>query len=255
MALISSGIDKVRAYDLAAGIGINGRAINEPLSVLVNWRSTHIDKLYQICINGKLSGFTEDVCERQMVIPFCSSWESAVCIEVFAIEPIEAINDYSNELDYKDGNRVRLSWVRRSTLPLDSVVDIFGNGGDGEIDYQVPVKSGLPCWDIWHDKWGFGFSCFGAGGFGYDGAGAVGFGRGYFGGGEFGFEAEEVEWISSELKAGEYRFGIKIRDCKGNTEDVAVEAGPITVLPAAKGTVGLDITSYDAGSNLLVLSV
>lgn len=255
MTLISSGIDQVRAYALPGGIGADGNTINEPLSVLVSWQSIHDDKLHQIYINGELCRFTEDVLQRQTVLSFCSSWESVVRIEVFAVEPIEGMNDYSSELEYSDGNRVRVSWVRKAAIPLESVVDIFSNGGSGEIDFQEPVKEGLSCWDVWQDKWGFGLAGFGVSDFGYDGVGAVGFGRGCFGGGEFGFDAEESEWISGELKAGEYQFGIKIRSRQGNVQEVTCEAGPVTVLPAAKAAVDLSVKSYDAGSNLLVFAV
>jgi hypothetical protein len=255
MALISNGIDRVQAYALPAGVRSDGNTINEPLSVLVSWQSIHDDKLHQIYINGKLCGLTEDVFGRQAVVAFSSSWESVIRIEVFAVEPIEGINDYSSELEYRDGNRVRVSWIKNAAIPLESVVDIFSNDGSGDIDFQEPVQKGLPCWSIWQDKWGFGLSGFGVSDFGYDGAGAVGFGRGYFGGGEFGFDAEESEWISGELKAGEYRFGIKIRDCQGNVQEVASESGPVTVLPSMKGAVSLRVKSYDADNNLLVLAV
>jgi hypothetical protein len=254
MTLISNGINKVRAYALPAGIRSDGCTINEPLSVLVSWQSIYEDKLHQIYINGKFSQFTQCLDEREAIVPLCSSWDSVVCIEVFAVKPAEAMNDYSNELDYKGGNRVRVSLVKKATLPLGSVVDIFSNDGSGEIDFQMPVKEGLPCWEVWQDKWGFGFSCFGASEFGYDGAGAIGFARGSFGGGEFGYDAEAVEWVSGELKAGEYRFGIKVIDGQGNIINTS-ETEPVIILPAAKGTVSLSIGSYDTSNNLLVLLI
>ncbi len=46
MTLVSSGIDKVRAFALAAGIGADGAAVNEPVNILVKWRSGHEDKLH-----------------------------------------------------------------------------------------------------------------------------------------------------------------------------------------------------------------
>ena len=73
MTLISNGIDRVRAYALPAGIGADGRTVNEPLSVLVSWQSTCENKLYQVYVNGKLRGFTEDIRERQTTVSFCSS--------------------------------------------------------------------------------------------------------------------------------------------------------------------------------------
>ncbi|MCF7956142.1 MAG: hypothetical protein K9M75_10095 [Phycisphaerae bacterium] len=255
MALISSGVEKVRAYALSVGVGADGNAINEPLSVLVCWQSEHDDKLYQIYINGKLCGFTENLNERQAVVSFRSSWQSSICIEVFAVEPWQAVNDYSSEVEFAGGSRVRLRWIRRSTVPLDAVADIFSNDGSGEIDYQEPVEEGLPYWDIRQDKWGFGLSCFGASDFGYDGAGAAGFGRGCFGEGEFGFDSEYLEWESCELKAGEYQFGIKIRSKDGIIDEAASETATVIVLPAAKGEEYLTATSYDMSSNLLTFSI
>jgi hypothetical protein len=255
MTLISSGVEKVRAYALPVGIGASGNLVNEPLSVLVIWQSKYDDKLYQVYINGELCGFTEDVAERQAVVSFCSSWQSVIRIEVFAVEPWQANNDYSNELEFTGGSRVRLSWIKRTSIPPGGTAEIFSNGGSGEVDYQEPVSEGLPCWDVWQDKWGFGLSGFGASDFGYDGAGAIGFGRGSFGGGEFGFDAEDMEWVSGELKAGEYRFGIKIRACNGNIEEEGSETESITILPAAKGGEGLKVISHDIENNLLILSI
>ena len=150
---------------------------------------------------------------------------------------------------------MRLGWIRNATVSLEAVVDIFSNEGSGEVDFQKPIREGLPYWDVWQDKWGYGLSCFGMSDFGYDGAGAVGFGRGYFGGGEFGFDAEEIKWISDELKAGEYRFGIKIRSNDGSFQESVGESGTITVLPAAKGGEKLTVSSYDRASNSLTLSI
>ncbi len=42
MGLISSGIDRVRVFALAVGVGADGEAVNEPVGVLVKWRSNKI---------------------------------------------------------------------------------------------------------------------------------------------------------------------------------------------------------------------
>ena len=255
MSLISSGIERVRAYALPAGVGSDGDVINEPLSVLVRWESEYGDKLYQVYINGKFCGFTEDVTERELAVSFRASWQSSIRIEVFAVETSQAVNDYSSSVDFPGGSRVRLGWIRKASVPPCATVDIFSNGGSGDIDYTNPLREGLPCWSVWQDKWGFGLSCFGSSDFGYDGAGAPGFGRGHFGGGEFGFDAEDMEWISGELEAGDYRFGIKIRDKHGNIEQEASETEAVTVLPAAKGVENITFASYDSNSNFLTLSI
>ena len=98
MSLVSSGIDRVRAFALAAGVRAEGDAVDEPLSVLVTWRSEHEDKLHQVYVNGELAGVTTDLEQRSMVVPVRSCWSSAVRIEVFAVKASEAYVDFGGEL-------------------------------------------------------------------------------------------------------------------------------------------------------------
>ncbi len=97
-------------------------------------------------------------------------------------------------------------------------------------------------------------SRFGISDFGYDSAGAVGFGKGSFGQDQFGLDADTIEWTSSQLMSGVYKFGVKITDGAGNKSS-ANETEPITVIPAARPAEQVSISSFDKQTNKLVLSV
>jgi len=86
MALISSGIERVRAFELPGGIWEDGGYGGMPRIVLVRWWSAWSDKFYQIYVNGKYAGVTVDGQQRQMIVQIPTSLESPVRIEVFAVE-------------------------------------------------------------------------------------------------------------------------------------------------------------------------
>ena len=256
MGLISSGIERVRAFALAAGIVASGRTVNEPVSVLIKWRSEHEDKLHQVYINGELSGVTADCQQRMIVGAIRSGLTSSARVEVDAVEPCERDIDFSDELDsFVQARRVEISWLRVLSLPFEGQSQVFSDGGSGQIDYESPVtKEGLRLWPGWQDKGGFGLSTFGLSDFGYDGSASVGFGRGYFGQGQFGFDADQIKWQSSELVTGRYKFGVKIMDRAGNSS-TGTETETITMILAAQGAEELEAESYDKGQNKLILSV
>jgi len=256
MGLVSSGIDRVRAFALAAGVRADGEAISEPQSALVKWRSEHEDKLCQIYVNGELAGVTTDYRQRYMIVPICSLWSSAVRIEVFAVEASEANVNFSSQVQSRSqAGRVKLGWARSMDLPFEGTAQVYSDGGSGEIDYENPVsKEDIQLWPSWQDKVGFGLSWFGEGDFGYEGSAAVGFGRGLFGEGEFGFDADEISWESGELETGKHKFAVKVTDRFGQDSD-AQETGQITVIRRATPAEGLEVGSYDKAEDRLVLSV
>lgn len=249
MALISSGIYRVRAYALPAGVFANGDCVYEPLSVLVGWRCELEGKLYQVYVDGRLAGVTGDLQQREIAISLNSSWQRVVCIEVYAVEPGEANVDHSDEIESAfGGGRVELSWIRGMSLPHDGVVEVFGDGGSGEVALDESLGE-IDIWGVWQDKGGFGLSSFGKSDFGFDGSAAVGFGRGVFGGGEFGFDADGMEWVSEELNAGEYLFGLSVVDGKCGSEVGYCQTDPVVVVPLPKGDLGLEGQSYDEANN------
>jgi len=256
MGIVSNGIDRVRAFVLAAGVRADGSAIGEPQSALVRWRSEHEDKLCQVYVNNKLAGVTTDYEQRSMIIPIRSAWSSAVRIEVFAVEASEAHIDFSSQLpSWQQAGRAKISWPRSMLLPFEGTAQIYSDGGCGEIDYDNPVsKEDIQLWPSWQDKVGFGLSWFGEGDFGYEGSAAVGFGRGLFGEGEFGFDADEVGWESCELETGKHKYAVKVTDRFGQESD-AQETGQITVIRRAIPVEGLEVGSYDKAEDRLVLSV
>ncbi len=257
MTLISSGIETVRAYEIPCGIWADGERVGTPRRALVRWKSSLSDKFHQIYVNGQFAGATLDNQQRQMIVPIPTSFESAVRIEVFAVEAEQADTDFSSELirPATDSGRVKISLLRGQNLPIDATVEIFFDNGTGEIDYDKSLSdSPIRIWPAWQDKAGFAMGRFGIGDFGYESAAAVGFGKGSFGQGQFGLDADTIEWISPPLQAGIYKFGVKLTDKAGNQSSVS-ETEPITVTPAAKPADKLSIASFDKQTNQLVLEV
>jgi len=258
MKLISKGIEKVRAFELPTGIRANGEYVESPKAALVRWTDkTNQEMFYQVYVNGQYAGSTIDSQQRQMIVPIPSSFESAVRIEVFAIEAEHAHLDLSNELDCPPttSGRVRISLLRSQNLPIDTNAEIYFDNGTGTIDYnQLLSNRPIRIWPAWQDKAGFGMSRFAAGDFGYDSAGAVGFGKGSFGHGQFGLDADTIEWTSPPLEDGVYKFGVEIIDGTGN-KSVSSETEPITVIPAARPAEQLYISLFDKQTNELVLNV
>ena len=256
MTLISSGIDKVRAFALAAGIGAGGTVVNEPASILVKWRSGHGDRLHQVYINGRLAGVTDDCLQRTIIVPIAPAASSSVKIEVYAVEMDAGGIDLSGQLEGTvQFGRASLSWAREQGLPLDGTGQVFSDSGSGAVDYGRPLSAcGLRLWPAWQDKGGFGLAGFGKSDFGYDGSAAVGFGKGSFGGGNFGFDADTISWQSAELATGEYKFAVKVSDNKGN-ESSASQTDAIGVIRAPGGAKGIVVESYDKDQDELILSV
>ena len=257
MSLISSGIKKVRVFELPGGIWSDGSSIAAPRIALVRWRSCWNDKFYQVYVNGQYAGTTVDNSHRQMIIQVPTSFESVVRIEVFAVEANETNRDFSSVVGCSDGHsgRVKTTFLRSQNLPMGSTAQVYFDNSSGEIDYDHPLSDWpVRVWPTWQDKAGFGMTRFGFSDFGYDGAAAVGFGKGSFGQGQFGFDADTFEWVSRPLQTGVYKFAVKITDEAGNESD-ASETGQITVIPAARPAEQVSVFSFDKETNQLVLSV
>ena len=258
MKLISKGIEKVRAFELPMGIRANGEYVESPKTALVKWADkTNQEMFYQVYVNGQYAGTTVESQQRQIIVPIPSSFETAVQIEVFAVEAEDAHLDLSNALTSPPATsgRVRISLLRSQNLPIDTSAEIYFDNGTGAIDYGQPLSNRpIRIWPAWQDKVGFGMSRFAVGDFGYDSTGAVGFGKGSFGHGQFGLDADTIEWTSPPLEAGVYKFGVKIIDGDGN-KSIASETEPISVIPAARPAEQLYISSFDKQTNKLVLNV
>jgi len=257
MALISNGIESVRAFELPCGIWEDGKCIEAPRVALVKWRSSLQDLFYQVYVNGQYVGTTLDSQQRQMVVPIPTSLELPVRIEVFAVEAEHANTDFSNKLVWRpaDSRRVRIILLRSQKLPIGATAEIYFDNGTGEIDYDNPLtNSPIRIWPAWQDKTGFAMSRFGLGDFGYESAAVVGFGKGSFGHGQFGLDADTIEWTSPPLQSGTYKFGVKFTDKSGNKSSVS-ETEPITVTPAARPAGKVSISSFDKQTNQLVLEI
>lgn len=257
MGLISSGIEVVGAFELPGGIWADGAYVETPRTVLVKWRSSLAQKLYQVYVNGRYAGTTVDEEQRQMVVSIPTSLGTAVRIEVFGVEADEADTDLGARIAWPqaDNGRVRIVLLRSQNLPVDAIAQVYYDHGTGVIDYTEPLNEWpIRIWPSRQDKAGLGMSRFGAGDFGYDSAAAVGFGKGIFGKGQFGLDADGIEWVSPPLSAGAYKFAVRISDSAGN-QSASSESGQIVVIPQAEPAENVSISSFDKVTNQLVLSV
>jgi len=257
MALISSGVEQVRVFELPCGIRADGSSTGEPRIALVKWQSVWSDKFYQVYVNGQYAGATIDSEQRQMIVQIPTSLESPVRIEVFAVEVEQADTDFSSEIDSSDSQsgRVKISLLRRQSLPINSTAQVYFDNGTGQIDYETPLNDSLiKVWPVWQDKAGFGMSRFSVSDFGYDAAAAVGFGRGIFGYGQLGIDVDTFEWLSPQMSTGVYKFAVKVTNEAGN-ESTGSETSQIMVMPAVRPAEHVGVSSFDKQSNQLVLSV
>lgn len=255
MGLISSGISGVRVFDLPMGVWADGVVAAGPRVCLVKWRSGWSDKLHQVYVNGRYAGTTIDGEQRQMVVQVPGCYERAVRVEVFAVELDEADMDFGDTLaqDAQGGDRVRLILLRSQRLPMGAKFEVYFDNRTGVIDYEKSIGTGR-IWASGQDKAGFGLGGFGKEDFGYEWAAGIGLGKGGFGRGEFGVDADIIEWVSGVLRAGVYKFGVKIIDETGN-ESAASETEGITVIPAARPAGGLDVLSFNEETNEIVIGV
>ena len=257
MSLITSGIEKVRAFELPAGIWEDGEYAGTPRTALVKWRSKYSDMFYQVYVNRQLAGVTVDSYQRKIVVRIPTSFESPVRIEVFAVRAEDAHIDFSGELDTSliNSGRVKINLLRSQNHPIGAMVQVYFDNGTGQVDYEEQINpSPIKIWPAWQDKAGFGMSQFGASDFGYDGAAAIGFGKGSFGHGRFGLDADTFDWTSATLDAGVYKFGVRIIDENGNVS-AASETEPVTVTPASRPAEKLIVGSFDKQTNQLELNI
>jgi len=256
MSLIANGINKVRIFEVPAGIWPSGEYFACPRVAVVRWSSEWADKLYQVYVDGLHAGTTTDIYQRQLVVHVPDSSASAVRIEVFAIEPRFANIDFSSKLSRANSaGRVKLRMLRNQLLPPDSKIQIYSDNGSGTVDFDNPINDEpLQIWPSPYDKAGFGTSRFGHGDFGFDSASASGFGMGDFGIGQLGLDTDSIEWTSRPLSKGIYIFSVKVIDKDGNQSD-AIDTGPVTIMPAAKPVTALTVLSFDKQANKLVLSI
>jgi hypothetical protein len=257
MGLKAEKILGVVATEVPAGIWSDGRATEEPRKAVVEWKSDWQDKFYQVYVNGHFAGATVDTEQRRMIVFLPSSFGSSVRIEVFAVDAAQADVDFGSELAGSRGEsgRVKIGLLRSQLLPAGAKAEIYFDNGRGQIDYDRCINEKvIRIWPAWQEKCGLGLSRFGEGDFGRDWSAGAGFGVGLFGQGEFGVDAEIIEWVSGELSAGKYKFGIRIIDENGNVSESS-GTEEIVVLPAAKGVEDLQVISFDGIENNLELRV
>ena len=250
MTFSIDNIDSVKATPFPAGRLRDGKVVPVPGLIMVRWRSSETDKLFQVYVNGQLAGVTVDPAQRVLMAPHEHTHPAA--IEIVAVEAADKDVDHAGELagfTADDGSHVSLSWPRLGTMPLGSVAHICWNSGEGEIDYGNPIAT-QTVWPDPTEKWGWGLDRFGEVGFGYSG-GAIGWGRGAFGSGEFGFDAEMMTFETESLPIGTYCFAVRLANETGSLDEGDVISVEVSVDPLPEAP-GLALESYDPVGGLVL---
>jgi len=254
MKLINEGITEVSAREYVGGLRFDGRGRNGICVFIVQWKSVW-DKCHRVYLNGEFAGQSACGLDRVMLIDVPASSDGPVRVEVFAVdenaENIEAQN-LADEGQYC-GNRVRIRLLHEQKLALGSRVQIYSNGGDGEVDYSELIAE-FDIFEGLNGKCGFGLNAIGKGGFGYEFSGAAGAGRGVFGAGMFGADADSIEWTSMSLEAGVYKFAVCVVDAFSNKSEIT-ETDEITVTGISEGAEELLAKIYGAQTQRLIFTV
>ena len=127
MSFTRTGIENVRVLVLPDGVAADGGCAAVSRTALVTWHSSHAGLYHQVYLNGRFAGATLDAEQRQLVVHSPSSFQSAVRVEVIAVEPEDAHIDFSPELDHPaaGSGRIRLTILRSQTLPIEATANVY----------------------------------------------------------------------------------------------------------------------------------
>ncbi len=125
MPFLRDGIDNVQVFALPDGVWASGQSIAVYGTALVIWRSSHVDMLHQVYLNGHLAGATLDMEQRQLVVQASGSFRSAILVTVIAVSPADAHVDFAVDLKQAPvcAERVRLTLLRSQTTPLGAMAN------------------------------------------------------------------------------------------------------------------------------------
>ena len=210
--------------------------------------------LAQVYLDGQLSAASDDPGQCQLAVPLAiDPVRPAVRIQVVLVQPAEWSSDFASLLGPQaNGGRALVRWPQ-THAPLGTTVNVFANGGQGEIDWATPLnRSPIEWYPGGLGLWGFGLAEFGGAAFGFDinDQGPPGFGCGGFGIGEFGFDAGWAEWLSDPLAAGTYCLAVVASDELGNA-GAASPAAMATIVPLPTMIGELTVAAGTSGGAML----
>ncbi|MEN6387207.1 MAG: hypothetical protein ABFD79_18665, partial [Phycisphaerales bacterium] len=161
--ILSEGINKVRVFVLPGGISGNGLPITSGFGI-VKWESVLNNKLYQVYVNGKFSGVSQSSNQRRIIVPLTNCRETAINIEVYAVDYQEANTDFSDVINKTSQARLKIELQKT----INGYVDFF-------IEDEKQNKESIK---IQAERNGFGWGVFGYSDFGYENSNSPGFGKG-----------------------------------------------------------------------------
>ena len=211
-------------------------------------------RLAQVYVNCQLAAASGDPDQRELVVPLPPGGDwPAVNVQVVLVAPAEADGDFASLLEAQPrGGRVLLRWPRTINAPPGSEVNVFGNGGAGDIDWDRPINDRPIEWfPDGAGQWGFGLAAFGESSFGWDSDGSPGFGIGGFGAGNFGFDAGWASWLSGPLPPGVHRFAVVASDPLGNAGEPSGQV-EVTIVAPPPRVRGPAVSGSAAGDAIVV---
>ena len=235
------------------GMGPAGLSVITPGLVLVSWNSSAEHSLYQVYINGLLTGVTIHPKQRHLLVNY--NHQHPALIELRTVESSQRCEDYGGELEgfgVDDGCHIQFRWPRLAWMPIGSEMWIYGSRGAGGVDYEDEPLARVRIWPDPYEKYGWGMDAFGEGDFGYSGTGAVGWGQGAFGEGDFGFDAEVGTWQSDVLAAGTWHWGAIVKSAEEKQLSVMAYETSISIDPMPQAQ-RLTIEDYEEEDNILKL--
>lgn len=135
---------------------------------------------------------------------------------------------------------------------------LFGNSGEGDIDYDTPLLRGrkFDLFPMGSGIYGFGKTPFGETPFGLPWSTRTrGFGELPFGLHPFGLGTAVIEAETIVAVCGDYKFAFAAFDSLGNPDEGDPEEISVTVHTAPPAPTGLVKHSYDPDTDILVLEV
>ena len=141
---------------------------------------------------------------------------------------------------------LRLSWLAGSDMPIDGYYIVYGNGGEGEIDYATPLSPRLAAWP---DCVGFGEEDDSLG-YGLDGYGleAYGFGDGRL-------ILASLSSIPDSDPDGTWEFAVLAYDAAGNVISPAPVLAGIVLAGVPRPPTRLEPRGYDEETDTLTLRI
>jgi len=216
----------------------------------VTFRSANAGMHHQLYVNGRLADWTDTAAQPGFELG-AEAYPRE--LTVAAVAPARRMEDCSHLLPKShssDGWVFRASVLRREAHQPGDVLAVHGDHAAGEMDPAPLLVREL--YPRWLPRWGWGFSPFGDGAFGFGGAGAPGFGEGAFGA-VFAAGAEALRLSVPLAEEGRHELVLRTLSSDGRCADA--ESRFFDSAPPPAPAKALHAIDYDAQTQTLTLEI